>query len=99
MDASSTSKQPRHGAWDRIGQALTERGSEAPLSAYVHIPFCDRKCAFYDCYALFLDPSRRSRKGVYIDTLLREVEAWATLPNLGKRPVTTIHFGGGTPNY
>src|SRR5206468_4214093 len=91
---------PPAAAWETIGREVAARDRTAPLSAYVHIPFCDRKCAFCDCYALYMDPDNRRREGQYIDALLREADAWSALgPFLSDSPVTTVHFGGGTPNY
>ncbi len=34
-----------------------------------------------------------------LNALLNEIEAWKTCGSLSKRPVTTVHFGGGTPLF
>jgi putative oxygen-independent coproporphyrinogen III oxidase len=65
-----------------------------PLSLYVHIPWCVRKCPYCDFN------SHEARKSVpeaaYIDALIADLEA--ALPNIWGRRVQTIFFGGGTPS-
>ncbi|MEK7216577.1 MAG: radical SAM family heme chaperone HemW, partial [Chloroflexota bacterium] len=64
-----------------------------PLSIYIHVPFCQRKCHYCDfnTYAGIdhLIPP-------YVDALLTEVRNWAGLAE-GHR-VTTVFLGGGTPS-
>ena len=68
-----------------------------PLSLYVHIPWCLKKCPYCDfnSHALrgALDelPQRR-----YIDALIADLEA--ALPFVWGRRVHTIFIGGGTPS-
>ena len=35
----------------------------------------------------------------YLEALLNEIEAWKGCGTLAQRPVTTVHFGGGTPLF
>ena len=64
-----------------------------PLSLYLHIPFCVRKCAYCDF------PSYAGREAdipAYMDALCDEIRESA-----GKWPgrrVETVFFGGGTPS-
>ena len=64
-----------------------------PLSLYLHIPFCVRKCAYCDF------PSHAEREKdipAYVEALKGEItEAGHKWPN---RRVETIFFGGGTPS-
>ena len=64
-----------------------------PLSLYIHVPFCRRKCFYCDfnTYAGIdhLIPP-------FVDALKREIERWA--PHAGEHEVTTVFFGGGTPS-
>ena len=65
------------------------------LSFYVHIPFCPRQCTYCGC------TTEIGKSGSvvleYFQALAREMEL--VLPLLDPdRPVTQIHFGGGTPN-
>ncbi|HEU4394315.1 MAG TPA: radical SAM family heme chaperone HemW [Planctomycetota bacterium] len=59
---------------------------------YVHIPFCETKCAYCDFYSL--PGGRRGREpGEYLDALDRELAARAPA---GFAP-ETVFVGGGTP--
>ncbi|UKO98976.1 radical SAM family heme chaperone HemW [Nostoc sp. UHCC 0870] len=67
-------------------------------SAYVHIPFCRRRC-FYCDFPVFVvgDRSRGETSGTisqYVETLCQEI---STSPVFGQ-PLKTIFFGGGTPS-
>ena len=64
-----------------------------PLSLYLHIPFCVRKCAYCDfpSYA-----GREKELPSYVEALKREImEAGRKWPD---RRVETVFFGGGTPS-
>ena len=65
-----------------------------PLSLYVHLPWCVRKCPYCDfnSYTGGDDASRRR----YLDALCRDLEAEAS--RAGERPLTSVFFGGGTPS-
>lgn len=65
-----------------------------PLSLYFHIPFCQSMCLYCGC-AVVLN-RREDIVEQYIDTLIQEMELIHAL--LGKRKVSRIHFGGGTPS-
>ena len=63
------------------------------LSLYIHIPFCEKKCAYCD----FLSgPASQEEKSYYVRTLLREIRTFEPIKTLYK--VRTIFFGGGTPS-
>lgn len=69
--------------------------SEAiPLSLYIHIPWCVRKCPYCDFN------SHAVRDGIpeelYVDALLKDLEQ--ELPLIWGRTVGTIFMGGGTPS-
>jgi oxygen-independent coproporphyrinogen-3 oxidase len=82
-------------AWDAIARVSAERSGA--LSVYVHIPFCETRCPFCDCHATIAPRGSREAVDRYIDALTSEIAAFAALPGLAGRPVTTVHFGGGTP--
>lgn len=65
-----------------------------PLSLYIHIPWCARKCPYCD----FNSHAQRGDLPVaeYIDALLRDLEN--DLPRVWGRRVQTIFIGGGTPS-
>jgi len=65
-----------------------------PLSLYIHIPWCLKKCPYCDFN------SHEKREDVpeaeYVDALTADLEA--TLPKVWGRRVGTIFIGGGTPS-
>jgi oxygen-independent coproporphyrinogen-3 oxidase len=65
-----------------------------PLSLYIHIPWCIRKCPYCDFN------SHESKGGLeearYIDALISDLDV--TLPKVWGRRVHTIFLGGGTPS-
>ena len=65
-----------------------------PLSLYVHIPWCVRKCPYCDFNSHEArDPVPEQR---YIEALIADLEA--ALPLIWGRRVYTVFFGGGTPS-
>lgn len=71
---------------------------DIPTSAYIHIPFCRRRCYYCDFpVSLVGDKGRGDRSGTiveYVEMLCREIEISTAL---GK-PLETVFFGGGTPS-
>ena len=65
-----------------------------PLSLYIHIPWCIKKCPYCDFNSHSLKNSLPEE--AYIDALLADLQT--ELPNIWGRPVETIFFGGGTPS-
>jgi putative oxygen-independent coproporphyrinogen III oxidase len=65
-----------------------------PLSLYVHIPWCLRKCPYCD----FNSHEKRGDlpEGEYVDALIADLDA--SLPNIWGRRLHTIFIGGGTPS-
>ena len=70
------------------------RTASLPLTLYVHMPWCVRKCPYCDFNSHQLKSAAPS--GDYIDALIRDFEA--ELADLGGRPIEAIFFGGGTPS-
>jgi len=65
-----------------------------PLSLYIHIPWCVRKCPYCDF-------NSHEAKGTfpekeYVAALIRDLEM--SLPLIWGRKVYTVFFGGGTPS-
>jgi oxygen-independent coproporphyrinogen-3 oxidase len=70
--------------------------STAPLSIYVHLPFCREMCRFCGCNVIATHD--RSRADAYLDQLEKEVALVAAkLPN--RRVASQLHWGGGTPTF
>jgi oxygen-independent coproporphyrinogen-3 oxidase len=65
-----------------------------PLSLYIHLPWCVRKCPYCD----FNSHEARALlpENEYLEALWRDLEQ--DLPQVWGRPVQTIFFGGGTPS-
>lgn len=75
--------------------APTER-SQAPLSLYFHLPFCETLCWFCGCHTI--TTLQRDRADDYLDLLQQEVALLSERLQRG-RDVVQMHFGGGTPNF
>ena len=69
-----------------------------PLSLYVHLPWCIKKCPYCDfnSHEWRGPEDARSVQDAYIDALFADLEA--SLPLIWGRAVHTIFFGGGTPS-
>ncbi|MDH3871525.1 MAG: radical SAM protein, partial [Gammaproteobacteria bacterium] len=65
-----------------------------PLSLYVHIPWCVRKCPYCD----FNSHELRAEipEQAYVDALIADLEQ--DLPRVWGRTVETVFIGGGTPS-
>jgi len=63
-----------------------------PLSLYIHIPFCTRRCSYCSFYHV---PAARERERAFVDALVSEIEA--VLPHAGDVELRTVFAGGGTP--
>ncbi|MEA5618994.1 radical SAM family heme chaperone HemW [Cronbergia sp. UHCC 0137] len=72
--------------------------SAVPTAAYIHIPFCRRRCFYCDFpVSVVGDRLRGETSGTisqYVEVLCDEI---ANTPNFAQ-PVKTIFFGGGTPS-
>ena len=74
---------------------LEQLPSEASLSLYFHIPYCDRLCWFCGCHTkqvLRYDPI-----ATYLRSLHKEIAAVAGRLN-GRGRVVAVHLGGGSPS-
>lgn len=70
---------------------------DQPRSAYLHIPFCRRRCYYCDFPISVLGQTNIETSQVikeYVEVLCQEILA---TPSLGY-PLETIFFGGGTPS-
>ena len=66
-----------------------------PITLYIHIPWCIRKCPYCDFN------SHESGAGIpdetaYIDALIRDLEQ--ELPSVWGRTIESVFIGGGTPS-
>lgn len=93
--SAAAGTEPPH---DRSDQPVIE----PVTSAYVHFPFCVKKCAYCDfaSYAGCLD-----RLPAYVDAVIREIAVTAETVNKanradrsGRHALKTVFLGGGTPS-
>jgi len=84
------------GAADYQALALASNASGKPLSLYFHIPFCDTVCFYCACNKIVT--KNRARTAPYLQRLHREIALQGALFDRS-RPVTQLHWGGGTPTF
>jgi oxygen-independent coproporphyrinogen-3 oxidase len=76
--------------------ALEAADDPDPISLYVHLPFCPRRCLYCGCNVAI---SRRQEPvDAYLDRLERELDLVTAHLGRGRR-VAQLHLGGGTPNH
>lgn len=68
----------------------------APLSLYLHIPFCESLCYFCACTVVI--SGNHSVEEPYLSLLEKEID-WVSDRTGREREVIQLHWGGGTPTY
>ena len=68
----------------------------APLSLYLHVPFCHDICYYCACNKIVTRRKNVARE--YMGHLQREIQLQSELVGQ-QRPITQMHWGGGTPTY
>ena len=77
-------------------QGAVRNAGVAPLSLYVHIPFCESVCYYCACNKIIT--RHHERAAPYLEALETEIGLHAV--ELGVRqPVTQLHLGGGSPTF
>lgn len=66
-----------------------------PLSLYIHMPWCVRKCPYCDFNS---HATSDIEEEAYIDALLQDFDAELELPGVRNREISSIFIGGGTPS-
>ncbi len=85
----------REGLYEDKLRAANEHPDD-PLSVYVHLPFCEKRCLFCGCHVI-VSPDRAQARP-YLELLSREIELVAERL-ASRRTVSQLHLGGGTPTY
>lgn len=67
-----------------------------PLSLYVHLPWCVRKCPYCDFNSHEWRGGGAPPEDAYVDALVADLEH--ALPSVWGRKVSTVFLGGGTPS-
>jgi oxygen-independent coproporphyrinogen-3 oxidase len=89
---------------EHYAQALTQRhegvgamgGAAAPLSVYVHIPFCESVCYYCACNKVITKHHERARE--YLEALRTEMDL--VVDRIGRgQAVSQLHLGGGSPTF
>jgi putative oxygen-independent coproporphyrinogen III oxidase len=65
-----------------------------PLSLYIHLPWCVKKCPYCDFNSHAL--KENLPEAIYVAALLNELDQYLIYTH--QRPLTSIFFGGGTPS-
>ena len=65
-----------------------------PLSLYIHVPWCVRKCPYCDFNSHTAPETLPEAR--YVDALIADLES--SLPSIWGRKVHTVFIGGGTPS-
>jgi len=84
------------GAAEYLEQANSSNTTGRPLSLYLHIPFCDTVCFYCACNKIITKNRRHTVP--YLEHLHREIALQGALFDRN-RPVTQLHWGGGTPTF
>jgi oxygen-independent coproporphyrinogen-3 oxidase len=82
---------------DRVMRELRTVGADgAPISLYVHVPFCRSLCAYCGCNVI---PTRDFSRGeAYVDVLTTELAIVTEAIGSGF-PLGEVALGGGSPNF
>ncbi len=75
-----------------LDRASAEPG---PVALYVHLPFCEKLCYYCGCNIQITHD--RSRSGSYVSAVQKEIGRLAEI--LGRRPISQMSWGGGTPTF
>ncbi len=80
--------------------AHCETWDHAPplLSAYIHVPFCVRRCRFCYCASSGVTGQDKQLRQDYVDAICREIDLWTHAPILQGRHFRTLYVGGGSPS-
>lgn len=81
---------------DALIRALESLPDKAPLSLYIHVPFCATVCYYCACNKIITNNRKHAVR--YLERLFHEIGL--VTPHLpAHHTVEQLHFGGGTPTY
>ena len=81
---------------DYLRAAADPGAAVTDLSLYFHIPFCDTVCFYCGCNKVAT--KNRAHARPYLDRLKREMTLQVACFDT-QRPVSQLHWGGGTPTF
>lgn len=73
---------------------LSGLSNPPPLSLYIHIPWCVRKCPYCDFNSH--EAKQDIPEAAYVDALIQDLEQ--STPLIWGRKIHSVFFGGGTPS-
>ncbi|WON75377.1 radical SAM family heme chaperone HemW [Nitrosospira sp. Is2] len=80
-----------------MGSQAPRLGSLPPLSLYIHIPWCVKKCPYCDFNSHEVRPEGKDMpEAEYVAALVHDLET--AVPQVWGRQVVSVFFGGGTPS-
>lgn len=71
--------------------------ADAPLSVYIHVPYCASRCGYCDFNTYTADQVRGAGPEVYLEAAHAELELAARVLGEHAPKINTVFFGGGTP--
>jgi len=79
-----------------LSQRASGAGAPAPLSVYVHIPFCESVCYYCACNKVITKHHERAAED--LDALDTEIDLVRAALGVSPR-LSQLHFGGGSPTF
>ena len=82
-----------------MSEATPKLTALPPLSLYIHIPWCLKKCPYCDFNSHAIHPvsdEQSSLEEGYVAALIRDLEM--ALSDVWGRRLNSVFFGGGTPS-
>jgi putative oxygen-independent coproporphyrinogen III oxidase len=76
------------------GSTLSGLSNPPPLSLYIHIPWCVRKCPYCDFNSH--EAKQEIPEAAYVEALIQDLEQ--ATPLIWGRKIHSVFFGGGTPS-
>jgi len=74
---------------------VKDMSAKEDLHLYVHIPFCPHKCGY--CYYKSFDTHTPELISGYLESLKKEILIYSQQPEVRKKQIKSLYFGGGTP--
>ncbi len=96
LPANETAPALQQGIQHYMRPGLLQLPALPPLSLYVHLPWCLKKCPYCDFNSHAVGGAGALPEARYLDALHADLEA--SLPLVWGRPVQTVFIGGGTPS-
>ena len=80
---------------EKSGEVTHQFTTLPPLSLYIHLPWCERKCPYCD-FNSHPSPGSGLPEKHYIEALIADLDSH--LPQVWGRTLSTVFIGGGTPS-